>query len=51
MDGMSRTREQLLRRLTERESARLRIAFWIAAIVGGVGWVFAWALAAWGWAR
>ena len=38
-------------RLTKREAARLRIAFWIAAIVGGVGWLFAWALAGWGWIR
>jgi len=38
-------------REVERELARAHIAFWIAAIVGGVGWLFAWALACWGWVR
>ncbi|HUV69538.1 MAG TPA: hypothetical protein VMW15_07740 [Terracidiphilus sp.] len=36
-------------RRIERELERARIAFWFAAIVGGAGWLFAWALAAWGW--
>ena len=35
----------------ERELARSRIAFWIAAIAGGVGWLWVWALLAWGWIR
>jgi len=34
--------------LAERRLANLRRAFRFAAIVGGVGWLFAWALAAWG---
>lgn len=38
-------------RHVERESARMRIAFWIAAIAGGVGWLSAWALIAWGWVQ
>jgi len=38
-------------RRIERELARERTAFWTAAIVGGVGWLFAWALACWGWVR
>jgi len=64
MDAMSQTREQLLHeairqadgyrriaRAVERDLTRWCIAFWTAAIVGGSGWLWVWALLGWGWAR
>jgi len=36
-------------REVERELAKARIAFRFAAIVGGIGWMWVWALMAWGW--
>ena len=38
-------------RRIERELERTLIAFWIAAIVGGVGWVWVWVLLALRWVR
>ena len=61
MDAMGRTREHLLhdairetddwKRITfevEHKLANLRRAFLFAGIIGGVGWLMAWALAVWG---